>query len=97
MKRLIWVLAFLCFNPWSRAAAQHVQNEGLVRTLGPEWKSMYQITRDLTYDAIVLVRNGDTITDWREIVQIADCAYRKVRLLLQCFSKAVTMLHTLYW
>jgi hypothetical protein len=72
MKRLIWVLAFLCFNPWSRAAAQHVQNEGLVRTLGPEWKSMYQITRDLTYDAIVLVRNGDTITDWREIVQIAD-------------------------
>jgi hypothetical protein len=72
MKRLIWVLAFLCFNPWIGAAAQHVRNEGLVRTLGPAWKSMYQITRDLTYDAIVLVRNGDTITDWREVVQIAD-------------------------
>jgi hypothetical protein len=72
MRGSIGVLAFLCFNPWNGAAAQHVQNEGLVRTLGPEWKSMYEISRDLTYDAIVLVRNGDTMTDWREIVQIAD-------------------------
>ena len=74
MKGLIGVLAFLCFNPWSGAAAQHVQNEGLVRTLGPEWKSLYQIARDLSYDAIVLVRNGDTIHDWREIIQIEDTA-----------------------
>jgi hypothetical protein len=29
---------------------------------------------------------------------VTDCAYRKVRLILQGFSKAaVTMLHTLYW
>jgi hypothetical protein len=72
MKRLAGVLAFLCFIPFSGAAGQQVQNEGLVRTLGPEWKSMYQIARDLTYDAIVLVRNGDTITDWKEIIQISD-------------------------
>jgi len=72
MKGSIGVLAFLFFSPWSGAAAQHVQNEGLVRTLGPEWKSMYEITRDLTYDAIELVRNGDTLTDWREEVRIED-------------------------
>jgi len=72
MRGSIGVLAFLFLSPWSGADAQHVQNEGLVHTLGPEWKSQYEITRDLTYDAIVLVRNGDTIHDWREIVQIAD-------------------------
>jgi hypothetical protein len=72
MKGSIGILAFLCLNSWSGAAAQHVQNEGLVRTLGPEWKSMYEINRDLTYDAIELVRNGDTLTDWREEVRIED-------------------------
>jgi hypothetical protein len=53
-------------------AGQHVQNEGLVQTLGPEWVSMYKITRDLSYDTIELVRNGDTINDWREKVKIGD-------------------------
>jgi hypothetical protein len=72
MKRWIGVLACLCFIPCSGAAAQHVQNEGLVRTLGPEWKSEYEISRDLTYDAIELVRNGDTLTDWKEVVAIED-------------------------
>ena len=72
MKRSIGVLAFLCLIPWSGAAAQHVRNEGLVRTLGPEWKSMYEINRDLTYDAIELVRNGETLSDWREKVRIED-------------------------
>ncbi|MFZ3330999.1 MAG: hypothetical protein WA197_10245 [Candidatus Acidiferrales bacterium] len=72
MKRSVGALAFLCFIPFSGAAGQHVQNEGLVRTLGPEWVSMYYITRDLSYDAIELVRNGDTLTDWREKVRIGD-------------------------
>jgi hypothetical protein len=72
MKRSVRALAFLCFIPLSRAAGQHVQNAGLVHTLGPEWVSMYRITRDLSYDAIELVCNGDTVTDWREMVKIGD-------------------------
>jgi hypothetical protein len=36
MKRPVGALAFLCFIPFSGAAGQHVQNEGLVHTLGPE-------------------------------------------------------------
>ena len=72
MKRSVGVLAILCFIPFLGAAGQHVQDEGFVHTLGPEWVSMYYITRDLTYDAIELVRNGDTLTDWKEKVRIGD-------------------------
>jgi hypothetical protein len=72
MKRSVGALAFLCFIPFRGAAGQHVQNEGLVHTLGPEWVSMYDIARNLSYDAIELVRNGDTVTDWREKVKIGD-------------------------
>jgi hypothetical protein len=68
MKRTIGLLAILCFYAWRGASAQKVQDAGLVHELGPEWKSMYEISRDLQYDAIELVRNGDTLADWREVV-----------------------------
>jgi len=32
--------------------------------------SEYEISRDLTYDAIELVRNGDILTDWKEFAEI---------------------------
>jgi len=80
MKKLILDLLFLCLIPWSGAAAQKVQNDGLVREIGPEWKSMYLISRDARYNAIEMVPNGYTLPhqgkgiteNFKEVVLVED-------------------------
>jgi hypothetical protein len=69
----------LCLIPWTSAAAQTVQNDGLVREIGPEWKSMYLISHDHRYNAIEMVPNGETlphqrkgVTDFKEVVLVED-------------------------
>ncbi|MGO9403488.1 MAG: hypothetical protein ACLPVW_08465 [Terriglobales bacterium] len=72
MKRLILGLVLLGLIPWSGAAAQKVQNEGFARALGPEWTSMYLISRDARYHGLRFVSNGDTFKDWKKTVFIED-------------------------
>ena len=64
--------AILLLIPVSGAHAQKVQNDGLVRDLGPGWTSMYEISPDGRYNGIELVPNGSTLRNWTEIVRIAD-------------------------
>jgi hypothetical protein len=72
MKNLIRIVALLSFIARGDAAAQSVQNEGLVRELGPGWTSLYEISPDLRYDAIELVPNGYNWRNWKEVASIAD-------------------------
>jgi hypothetical protein len=79
MKKLILGLVFLGLIPWRGAAAQTVQNDGLVREIGPEWKSMYIISPDARYNAIEMVPKGQTlphsakgVTDFKEVVLVED-------------------------
>jgi hypothetical protein len=72
MNRQACVVGLLLLAGGAGAAAQKVQNEGLVRALGPGWTSMYEISPDLRYDAIELVPNGSTLRDYKEVVRISD-------------------------
>jgi hypothetical protein len=72
MTKWIGLVALLSCLPWAGGLAQSVQNEGLVRELGPQWTSMYEIGRDLRYDAIELVPSGSTFANWKEVVSISD-------------------------
>jgi hypothetical protein len=72
VKKTIQILALLGCLRSIGAVAQQVQNEGLVHTLGPQWTSMYEISRDLRYDAIELVPVGSTFQNWKEVVTISD-------------------------
>jgi hypothetical protein len=75
MNRLRYLLAtslLFLLVAWSGVDAQNVQNEGLVRELGPGWTSMYEISRDARYNAIELVPKGYNFHDWKEVVRISD-------------------------
>jgi hypothetical protein len=70
VNKWISVLVILCFIPSGRSAAQHVRDEGLAHTLGPEWKPTYQIYEMGNYNLLQFIRNGDTPKDWKEMVTI---------------------------
>jgi hypothetical protein len=72
MNRRTCMVSLLLLVGLSGAAAQSVQNEGLVRTLGPGWTGMYEISPDLRYDAIELVPAPSSFKDWKEVVRIED-------------------------
>lgn len=72
MNRWMCVIGLLLPIGYCGAAAQSVQNDGLVRTLGPGWTSMYEISPDLRYDAIELVPDGYSLKNYKEVVRISD-------------------------
>lgn len=72
MKPWSRIVLILLLLSWRGAAAQKVQNEGLVRELGPGWTSMYEISPDARYNAIEMVPNGSNFRDWKEVVRISD-------------------------
>jgi hypothetical protein len=72
MKRILWALLLLWFIPWHSLAAQAVQDEGFLHTLGPEWKSFYGVNPEASYHLIQLVRHGETVKDWTEMVVLED-------------------------
>jgi hypothetical protein len=49
-----------------------VQNDGLVRDLGPQWTAVYELSPDGRFDDIALVPKGSSLLDWKEIVSISD-------------------------
>jgi len=73
MKRFAWAaLALLYCMSCNGLRAQSVRDDGLLHTLGPEWKSFYGVRPDAGYHVIELVRNGETVRDWTEMVAIED-------------------------
>lgn len=69
MKKLMPVLAFVCFISWVVVVAAETQNEGLEVKIGPEWKTAFSPNTRKSTD-LEFIREGDNINNWKEIVTI---------------------------
>jgi len=72
MNRRNLAIAVLLLVACTAARAQKVQNEGLVRELGPGWTAMYEISKDARYNLIELIPHGYNFNNWTEVVRISD-------------------------